>query len=292
MLGSVVGSTRNKNGAIRFVSDMNPACWQNSRLGLIAKCYEKYRVDKMTVTYIPNVGTNFIGTVALYVDTDPLEAQVATTGTSALQAVSQNQFVTVGPCWSRLTCEYRRDKDDTRLHYASVDQDEDLRETSPGNIYLWTNNDDLLSLGHIYVEYDITFHYPEVEFSEAGENYVFSTGLPLSNVAGDAMEVNTLGGISAAIFPGSLQQVRVVNATNTAGASIDSFMADVNNSTIDIKAGDLLWGLSVLIGVGQYAWRFYTSRAAAQSPGNYIKMITNAGGVTISAAGRLLFRNA
>lgn len=196
LLGGTSGAAGTA-GAIRGLYELNPACWQHSRLALIARTYEKYRFNTAKLSYMPRAGTNWVGSVALVVETDPNEALPVLLAAGAPQQFSNSQFAAMGPVWAPLSVTYRREKDDAKLYYSSPSSTTDVRETSQAKVMLWSDWGDT-NIGYVWLEYEIDFYYPELEVSNViaghGNQFSFNTyNFNMGNTPGAILAADAAG---------------------------------------------------------------------------------------------------
>lgn len=149
------------------VYDMNPATWNGSRLVNIARSYEVYRYNRVTLRYVPTVATSTAGSVGFGFETDPNEPLPATG--NFYQRTLTNAYSTLGPVWSGGVTSYNRPREETRWWYCSM-EDAERRQTSQLTAFAVTNSP-ASEIGFLVAEYDIEFMYPELENLIQTENF-------------------------------------------------------------------------------------------------------------------------
>lgn len=182
LLGPV--SSNSVDGGIAAVFDVNPACWKNSRLSLLAQTYEKYRVNRVVVSYVPSVGTSSAGVVAMAVETDADERLPS--GVDALQRMLNTYSSVMGPVWQPNKMLFSRNTADTKWYSASMLGHSQRSDVTQFLIYALSEGTINGIIGRIILEYDIEFIYPELEFVDGGSQ--FTDGGALINATSNAGE--------------------------------------------------------------------------------------------------------
>jgi len=177
------------------VFDLNPACWTDSRLSLIARAYEKYRFESVTLHYIPAVGTTTAGSIAIGVEPDPTEVLPANANFYA--RTLNMQFSSMGPVWSAQSTTYRRNVQDHAWYFASLLGETSKRENVQAVAFAVTNAPQTGSgqlLGHFMVEYVVDFIYPELEQLDGGEQFSEAVTVGNNAVAASTPLVSQISG--------------------------------------------------------------------------------------------------
>lgn len=151
------------------VFDLNPACWVNSRLSLVAKTYEKYRYDHIVLHFIPSTGTSTSGFVGVYVEPEVYDPIV-----NSVTQVLTHHNATAGPVWCPAKVAFSRAPSD-QTTYLCTDKSGIERGLMTQAKAAVISNTGSSSLGILAIEYDITFMYPELEYGFAGEQYALSS---------------------------------------------------------------------------------------------------------------------
>lgn len=115
---------------------------------------------------MPRAGTNWTGSAALVVETDPLEAFPVLLSEDAPRLIANSEVSAMGPVWAPLSVTFRRDPADTKLYYASSSGAESVRDVTQAKVMLWSDWADV-NIGYVFVEYEIDFFYPELEIGNA-----------------------------------------------------------------------------------------------------------------------------
>lgn len=171
----VVSNDTFSDGAIRLqgVWDLNPACWNSSRLCLLAKAYEKYRFNSFTVKYVPRVSTNTSGLVAISADFDPDDELPQ--GEGGLTTAAQHAVFAQGTAFQSFSAHWRRDPADQQWYFASFRPGSTLANTSQGRVYALGGGDHAGIMGSVLIQYDISLTEPDFELNEAGEQFQFGS---------------------------------------------------------------------------------------------------------------------
>jgi hypothetical protein len=173
------------------VFDLNPACWNSSRLSLLAKTYEKYRYDKIRLIYVPSVASSISGMVGIYVEPEIYDNVV----TSVANCLTHFAAI-AGPAWSPLAVEFNRAPSDQTSYLCTEKPSIERALLSQAKAAVLCDGP-ITSLGILAIEYDITFMYPELEYGYAGEQYSASSA-SLTAAAGGIIATNpawTSGGV-------------------------------------------------------------------------------------------------
>lgn len=167
ILGQVIAPV---TGNVAAVYDLNPACWNSSRLSRIAATYEKYRYDSFTIRYHPFLPTTQAGTLATYVE---LEADEDIAGDITI--AMNHQYAGMGPLWAGHELTYRRPAQDPTTYVLSSQDASSRAATSQGKICCVSYTAGSSLCGYLTIEYDVTFMYPELETGYSGQQYEPST---------------------------------------------------------------------------------------------------------------------
>lgn len=242
--------------AVFGVFDLNPACWNNSRLSLVAKTYEKYRYDHMTLHYIPSVATSTAGTTAVY-----FEPEVYDNVVNSVSAALTHHDSIAGPIWGPLCVQYRRAPGDQTTYLCTEKSgiERGLLSQAKAAVICETA---ATAIGYLAIEYDITFMYPELEYGYTGEQYV-STSATLTAAA---------NGVIATVPTWTSVTQKVVEIV-VGNAILACYVNNVSN-TYDYVAGSLLY--SAWDGT---SWRLYPDLASALSKSGPLSSVAAIAGV-------------
>lgn len=178
LLGQVSQITINNN--ICGVFDLNPACWTNSRLSLVARTFEKYRFDKFTVTYYPANPTTMAGNVAIYLEMEAFENI-----TDSVVVALNHQFSGMSSIWQSCGFTYTRPSADPTAYILTAKAGTDMALFSQARVAVVRNSTSTDGLnGFIGIEYDVTFMYPELELGYPGAQFESSQALMTAVVNG------------------------------------------------------------------------------------------------------------
>lgn len=238
------------------VFDLNPACWVNSRLSLVARTYEKYRYDRMVLHYVPSVATSSAGLVGIYFEPEVYDEVV-----NSVAAVLTHHNSIAGPVWGPLTCTYKRAPSD-QTSYLCTEKAGVERGLMTQCKAAVISESGLTTLGLLAIEYDITFMYPELEFGFTGEQYI-STSATLTAAA---------NGIIATVPTWNSLSVKVVELV-IGNPIIGLFVNNVSN-TYDYLSGSLIY--SAWDGT---SWRLYPDLASALAKNGPLSSVAAIAGV-------------
>lgn len=250
------------------VFDVNPSCWQNSRLSRIASTYEKYRFDSFTIRYHPTVSTTASNAVATYVELE-VEEPVTVSVVGALN----HQYAAMSPAWAGHEVTYKRPPQDPTTYILTNKAVGDRSQLSQAKIVSIASADGPQTLGYLSIEYDVTFMYPEIEFGFAGRQFTSSSGtIPV--LAPNANIVCAPNWDS--------------NGMRVAEIVLDEVLQDTVNAagaTFNFGIGDVLY--TAWDGVN---WLLYQSLEAALSLVNPLRTAPGMPGTTLNYFVRVLTR--
>lgn len=257
-LGQVrTGSASMADSTLSAVFDLNPSCWKDSRLNLIAQAYEKYRYNRFRLIYVPAASANTWGTVTLAVETDPEERIPVGTGFEA--RVMNYQFASMGQCSERVMLEYRRDPQDGSWYFSTQTGHPTRTECSQGIVFAHVSGAADTVFGGLLIEYDIDFLYPELEYSDGGAQYKqAAVDLVPTTVANQNAEAN----MTAAQLPTNTKLVEIRVANNLVSMNIGG-----GSNWYDPVAGSLIY--AALIGT---QWLLFPALDMARSGANPLKI--------------------
>lgn len=213
----------------------NPAALPAARLNVLASMYERYDIDRMVFAFEGAVPTTQSGSLLGYMDYDILEVPVPTGGGMPLiQRASAHAGAHPVHVWDSGLWSYAPDRRMTDLYCDLAAYEPRL--TTPGHFILLINDMPTLAgaaidLGKVYVEYQITFHYPKV--TEAA-----STGSSLW-----ACEFNNTVGTGIATGSGFFGTTVAAAAYSSIGLSSLLVRTDplgTNAMTITLPAGHFI----------------------------------------------------
>lgn len=166
---------------------INPAYFQNAMLGSQARTFEKFRVKRGVVSYIPAVPTSTQGQIVM-LSTSTVKEPFLASGTSGFlgRALSQHNAVAT-PIWKEASIELS-----CNTEWSIVDAliDADLDDAIAEEIQVYGTCDATVDAGIL------VFHY-EIEFKDP--LYVYHpTLIPVPNSNGQAMTATDNGAVNSA----------------------------------------------------------------------------------------------
>lgn len=141
--------------------NLNPAYFENSRLGNYCKLYNKFKFTKFRLNYITNVGTNTSGNIL--VEYMPSVGAVHRNYNSStfLNQVMGNAGSCLMPIWENFKIDIPIQPSDLREIVG--DSTTDFRELSDGNIVVYGGKlADTTSTGYYVAEYECIFDSPSM----------------------------------------------------------------------------------------------------------------------------------
>ena len=137
---------------------LNPAYFQSAALGMHARSYELYKFRKIDVHYIPQVGTDTAGNVAMITSKNiKLPLLKSDTGSFLARALTQSNAV-LGPIWRPFSTTVDCDND-----FRKVDlfNNSDIQDNILEEIQVYTSGtNDATPAGVVLIDYVIEFRDP------------------------------------------------------------------------------------------------------------------------------------
>lgn len=260
LLGEVrTGGAAVPGGVLGLVADLNPACWVNSRLKLIASAYDKYRFNSVSMAYIPSVAATTNGTTTVFVETDPDERLPV--GPGSVGRVLNYQFVKTGAIWQQFSCQYRRNVDDREWYIASAVATSRANNVQ-ATVGVLCDGPDNTTVGRLLISYEVEFIYPELEYVDGGLQYFQTTGMELNAAAAGA---DMVANVALAGLPANARFCEIRPETNLPSA----FVQAVGNWF------DALAGQAIYLGFTGTTWLVYRTLESARANSGNLKW-TNA----------------
>jgi hypothetical protein len=240
---------------------INPAYFQNAMLASQARSFEKFRVKRGAVSYIPAVPTSTQGQVVMLSTATVKEPFLASGTTTFLgRALSQHNAVAT-PIWKEATIEISGSQE-----WSVVDAliDGDLDDCIAEEVQIYTTCDSTVDAGILVFHYEIEFKDPLYVYhptmipvpngNGAGITLNDNSGV---NAVNDAIRLNNpstaLGGGSGSIYRMIFQQAKSTLPTGpgswAAVANIEFSAASVSTASgillepITLVSGTTLYGV-------------------------------------------------
>ncbi len=265
---------------------INPAYFQNAMLGSQARTFEKFRIRRGAVTYIPAVPTSTQGQLIMLSTSTVKEPFLASGTTTFLgRALSQHNAVAT-PIWKEATIELSSSSE-----WSIVDSliDGDLDDCIAEEVQVYSTCDSTVDAGILVFHYEIEFKDPLYVYhptvipvpngNGAGITLTDNSGV---NATTDVVRLNNpstaLGGGNNSIYRLVFQQAKstlptgpgswaaVASVIATSGSTTTSTSA--TTSTIAMASGTTLYG--VYIGTDLALYASYDTAAAGGVDGAVI----------------------
>jgi len=243
-VGTITVASTNKVGDTLLQVGVFPNTLNNSRMSLFSQLFEKYRIRRFEVEYVPQVSANQAGNVVMFYDPDPYDLvgsgpTALTRAMSAQRNVDFNVYTRTG-----LNCLPPSGTPDL----YTGDNANDLRLSRAGNCYLMLNSDGAavgnVTLGTVLLHWSFEFKYPLAEGTNAttysattynclsGFSVTFPNGsAPVpdngNNILG--ITVNSTGMI---VPPGVYFILYQMTQSSSSGTSTISWLLPANNGAI------------------------------------------------------------
>jgi len=285
-LGTVTtGPNVSSYPTVALFTSSNPVTFQD-RLQIQASTYDKFVYNSVKLKYVPAVGTNTSGKVAIAIDRDYTDPpQTVNWG----QCISY-ESVASGTVWSEHMCSMRRDPSEKRSYFTNFASGTDVRETEQFKFYAYTQGVPANTFcGDLYLEYDLELIspvYAPSELSQISENSstVISSGAITSSAAGQTWTVNPLpvDDNTRAIY-----EVVVNGQPNTAGIQFGSLAGSAAYAPA-FQGSYRLWCRPINNGTARQYF-IYTDLTAAMTGGQPLYQTAALGG-TLFASTQVIFR--
>lgn len=166
LIASIVGSTA---FAVGSTFEVNPGLavtfpW----LALIAQAWEQYEFNKLCFHYVTRTGTNVPGSVMLVPDYDAADQAPVDEATAS----SYQDAIEDAP-WRDISCNLRKlsmngGRSRHFVRQTALANNLDVKTYDVGKFFVLTSDGTAVPWGKLWVEYDITFHIPQLPSSGAG----------------------------------------------------------------------------------------------------------------------------
>ena len=140
-------------------------------LSKLATAFESYTIDRLSFIYIPNLGTDVDGTVAIAPDYDPEDDNSLLSKAEILSFADCVRGAIWGPL--KMTCSKQNLQKRKTYFVRTGDTTKDKRLTDALQLLIYTNDQDVPDgkvYGELWAEYTITFYTPQRE-REGAQNY-------------------------------------------------------------------------------------------------------------------------
>jgi len=163
VLGSAQVGAGGTGNSVCFVASLNPASFPD-RLGVMAQLYDKYVYRSVKLQFVPSVGTNTNGSIAMYLDRDYLDpAETA----SSIASIMSAENASMGPCYAKLETMMKRDPHEKRTYFTNgATGSNDFHETEQFKALAYFVNGDAVgssrNLGTFVLTYDLELISPVI----------------------------------------------------------------------------------------------------------------------------------
>lgn len=132
---------------------LNPAYFLGSRLVYLSNLYEYFTFNRVSITFVPALGSNAVGDVVLTYVENPDEAIISPSGANFVTKALSKPGNILSSVWRTFTIDLDIQRE---LKYTSISSVPDPKENSLGDIFLYQYGQ-TVSVGYIVCSYDITF---------------------------------------------------------------------------------------------------------------------------------------
>lgn len=250
---------------------ITPAYFQNAMLGSLSRAYEKFRVNKATLQYIPSVPTSTQGQIVMTSTSTVKEPFIPGSSSTFLsRALSQGNAV-AAPIWKETYLEIPPSKE-----WSIVDLliDADLDDSIPQEVQVYTTCDSTTVAGILVLHYEMEFCDPLYTYHSTmlpcpkgnGVIITFTDRTAINPVTNNIILGNASVGFTegfGSVFRCVFQQARSTlpagPATWSAVASVLTTTANTTTtlssatSLISMVTGTVLYGVLGLNGLALYA---------------------------------------
>lgn len=168
-----VSSNSNVQGDVRFTIPITPYMNPTSRLAAEALIYDKWRVRKLQFRYVTAVATSQAGQLIHYIDYDVTNTLVLSNPSNVSIAAAHNHNAAT-PVWANSTVQYEDRKsrlapgESVWLFTSNNGADDRFDSAGLYNVVLATNVGGTVTLGSIYVDYEIELACPQAMSPNTG----------------------------------------------------------------------------------------------------------------------------
>jgi len=224
---------------------INPAYFQNAMLGSQARTFEKFRVKRGVVSYIPSVPTSTQGQIVM-LSTSTVKEPFIAGGTSGFlgRALSQHNAVAT-PIWKEANIELSCNSE-----WSVVDAliDGDLDDCIAEEVQVYGTCDSTVDAGILIFHYEIEFKDPLYVYHPTlipvpNGNGQAMTAVDNSavNAVSDAIRLNgmspAIGGGAGSVYRLVFQQARSIQPTGPASWASVAKVETISASTISTTTG-------------------------------------------------------
>jgi len=246
---------------------INPCFFQSAMLGSLARIYEKFRVKRATLQYVPQVATSTAGQLIFTSSGDVKQPFInGSSSTFLSRALSQHNAVAC-PLWKETSMEIP-----TSDTWLTVDAfvDNDLNDSIPQEIQVYCTGTTAATAGILMLHYDLEFSDPLYTYHPSMIPTPYGNGVTFTQADNSAVNATTdaivltapvllaYGTVFRLIFvqakstlptgPGTWAAVAKIGsegATTSSGSS-------VNFTNISLVTGSVLYGQYTSSGLHLY----------------------------------------
>jgi hypothetical protein len=169
-LGSVTSTANLALGTVILTGGVCPQSYSGTRMSIMSTLYEKYVINSWTLHYVPSVGSSTAGSAIMFVDPDVSDSLVG--GNQGIQrafSAGGTEFA----FWQSADLNFKSDPKQQSLYTSDTLLAADYRLSRAGTwnvIASATTTAGAVTYGQLFVDYDITFMKPMLEFGSFGFN--------------------------------------------------------------------------------------------------------------------------
>lgn len=153
---------------------INPAYFQGAMLGSLARTYEKYRLVKGIIEYVPSVATSNSGQVVMTVVRSCKNPYISTTDTSFLSRALSSGNAIATPVWHGASIELLPQED-----FFNIDSgmDGDLDDTISQEVQVYCFGAATQTCGILLFHYEFEFKDPLYSYHAGDIPYIIGNGI-------------------------------------------------------------------------------------------------------------------
>lgn len=266
--------------------NLNPAYFENSRLGNYCSLFQKFKFTKIRLNYITNVGTSTNGNIL--VEYAPSSTQVcrAWNGATFLNQVMGNAGSCLMPIWENFKIDIPLEE--TGFKYIDMETSAETRYVNNGCIYVYGGNMAAGTKGGYYVlEYEILFDTPitsprinEVPFPSSWSFQYVPLAMNAAAAAGNLVELT-----HTAVLGGSFVYKVILDITNASASGGTGTVSTSFANNLKVAQPNALFGTVSAVVDG------FTCFGLSNSTGNVLRLSLTQTGIIATGIDYLYYTN-
>jgi hypothetical protein len=243
---------------------LNPLYFLGSRLQLMSSTYERFRIHKIRCRYVTSVASTTLGDVVLAHIEDPTAPFFNPASANFLTRAISKPGCVVSSVWKDFVVDIDVN---TEEKYIALNQVQDERDSSVGDIIMYTNANTTASCGLLMIQYQIELIKPLYTASVTNSSLIHDYLNITATQGGTAVDTQVyLTGLPSTIGLGQILKVYVRSAVIGTGATAANAWRErfaTGTVNISIAEGDIFY-LKSDGGTSGYLYPTFQAAAAGQ----------------------------